>query len=109
MGINGEVVQAEGFRFNHNDSWSFTHDKEAHALGGAYVESALHNQFGGHLPSIVGAIIAGGLWEVKDSYIHNILGDKAGFSKQDWGYVAIGAFSSVAIELTVSQLLRWLW
>ena len=105
-------VQAEGFRYNNNDSWDFSaHDKQAHFLGGMYVERALFNRFHetmgewGNRPAVGVTIVVGWIWEVKDGYVHNIAGDPAGFSKQDWGYVVIGAVSSVVIELTVTRLL----
>ena len=113
--MSTQMAMAEGFRYNNNDSWNFSaHDKQAHFLGGMYVERALFNRFHetmgekGHIPALGATIAIGWLWEVKDGYVHNILGDPAGYSKQDWGYVVIGAVSSTIIELSVSKIIGWI-
>ena len=109
-------VRAEGFRYNNNDSWDFSaHDKQAHFLGGMYLERAIYGRlhshsWAGHIPATIGAIVIGEAWEILNGYQHNkkLWGDPKGFSPQDWGYVALGAVSSSAIEATVTKIWKWI-
>jgi len=110
--LDGEVYA--DFKMNYNDTWDFSaHDKQAHFLGGMYLERAIYGRLhshnkAGHIPSVIITIAIGEAWELLNGYQHNkkLWGDPAGFSKQDWGYVALGAISSSAIESVVTKLWR---
>ena len=99
------------FKMNYNDSWDFSaHDKQAHLLGGAWMESfvyarlkAEHGKMA-HVPAFIISSGLGLIWEIKDGHVNGVAGDDAGFSKQDAGYVVMGAALNIAIDMLIPEM-----